>query len=574
MKIFFTFLLAVTFSASSLVAQTIVGTDPENKNVVLEEFTGIHCSWCPTGHALAQGIQDAHPDDVALINIHEGGFAVPSAGEPDYRTPMGNVIASQAGSSSIGWPSGSVNRHIFSGSVTAMSRGIWVSASNQILDSPSYLNVGLIATVITSTRQLTVEVEIYYTGDSPESTNYLNVAILQDSILGPQTNGGAGNNYNHMHMLRHLLTGQWGVEISETTTGSFYSETFTYELPENYTEVDVILENLDIVAFVTETRQEIISGKSVGDITYIESNDYDAAIISVSIPQTLCSDEITPVVNLKNYGVIDLTSLEFFYTVNGGDNITFSWSGNLAQNESVEVTLPTLNYTPTDNNTIDIWCESPNGEIDQLPQNDSYDQISEGSQNYPENCSFMVLIMENPEAITWNITDETGTIIEEGGPYTNIGFKVHPFTFPEIGCYKLNLYDATGQGLSGYSYVITNDNNDVLWTGGEFGYETTVELAHGITVDIDEIITADDISIHPNPVTNNANIEFSLFKNSNVNIAVFDILGKNVMSIYNGEMSSGSQNIKMNANELNNGVYFVRIQMNNEIITKKVLVNR
>jgi len=30
----------------------------------------------------------------------------------------------------------------------------------------------------------------------------------------------------------------------------------------------------------------------------------------------------------------------------------------------------------------------------------------------------------------------------------------------------------------------------------------------------------------------------------------------------------------MNANELNNGVYFVRIQMNNEIITKKVLVNR
>jgi len=46
----------------------------------------------------------------------------------------------------------------------------------------------------------------------------------------------------------------------------FYSETFTYELPENYTEVDVILENLDIVAFVTETRQEIISGKVVGDI--------------------------------------------------------------------------------------------------------------------------------------------------------------------------------------------------------------------------------------------------------------------------------------------------------------------
>ena len=52
--------LAFIISLSQLSAQTIVGTDPENKNVVLEEFTGIHCVFCPQGHAIAQAIKDAN----------------------------------------------------------------------------------------------------------------------------------------------------------------------------------------------------------------------------------------------------------------------------------------------------------------------------------------------------------------------------------------------------------------------------------------------------------------------------------------------------------------------------------
>src|SRR5690554_6885345 len=80
--------------------QTIVSTSPENKNVVLEEFTGIHCVYCPQGHAIAKAIQDAHPDDVSLINIHQGSFATPGPNEPDFRTPYGNAIVGQSYSGS------------------------------------------------------------------------------------------------------------------------------------------------------------------------------------------------------------------------------------------------------------------------------------------------------------------------------------------------------------------------------------------------------------------------------------------------------------------------------------------
>lgn len=573
MKKLFTFLLITMFSAS-LFAQVIVGTDPENKNVVLEEFTGIHCVYCPDGHAIAQAIQNSHPDDVVIMNIHTGSYAVPSGNEPDFRTPWGDAIAGQSGL--LGYPAGTVNRHLFpgwsQGSGTAMSRGKWSAASNQTLAQPSYLNVGLVATIVSSTRQLIVEVEVYYTGDSPFSSNYLTVAMMQNNILGPQTGGGMGWNYNHMHMLRHFLTGQWGVEITETTEGSLYSQTFAYEIPADYNDVDVILENLELVAYVVETHQEVVSGNNAGDINMIVSNDYDAAVVSVSIPQSACSDEVIPVVSLKNYGEVNLTSLEFVYSLNDGEDATYSWTGNLAQNETAEVSLPAIIYTPTDENQVNLRCELPNGVPDQLPQNDTYYQTFQGSQTYPESINFGLQLLGSPEDVTWSITDAVGNIIEEGGPYATGGFHIAPVTFPETGCYILTLNDASGEGLSGGFYLITNENNDILWNGGDFTYSTTAELAYNMIVDVDEMLASEDVSIRPNPVTNNANIEFSLNNSANVNIAVFDILGKKVKNIYSGNMTGGSQNVNVNVSELNKGVYFVKLQINSEVVIKKIIV--
>lgn len=576
MKKLSTLFFALLVSATAIFAQNIVGTDPENKNVILEEFTGIHCGFCPDGHAIAQAIQNANPDDVFLINIHSGAFAVPSGNEPDYRTQWGAAIDGQAGVA--GYPAGTVNRHLFpgwsQGSGTAMSRNRWSSAANQIMGEPSYLNVGLEATIVTSTRQLVVEVEVYYTGDSPEATNKLNVAIIQDNIFGPQTSGGAGNNYQHMHMLRHLMTGQWGVEITQTTEGTLYSNTFAYELPMDYNDVDVVLEDLEIIAFVTETTHEIVSGNSAGEITFVESNDYDAAIYSALVPQTYCSNEMTPEVTLKNYGEIALTSLDFVYSVNGSDEMTYSWTGNLNQLESEVVELPVIEFVATDDNVVSIQSVMPNGQPDELPQNDYFNASGNGSINFPENINFGVKIDANPEDITWSFTDSEGNVVAEGGPYTNTGFQISPVSLPEVGCYTLMLNDASGEGLSGGFYLITDENNDIIWEGIDFTYSAMADLARGMIVDIEEELTAEDISIHPNPITNTANIEFNLVNSSNVVVSVFDLLGKKVANLHNGELSNGSHTIKFNSADMLQGIYFVKIQMNNQVITKKVLVTK
>ncbi|MGM0613664.1 MAG: hypothetical protein ACQESM_09165, partial [Bacteroidota bacterium] len=69
-------LLAVIISASAY-AQLPVDSSAQNKNVILEEFTGMKCPYCPDGHRIANDIMDANPGDVFVINIHTGSFAQP-----------------------------------------------------------------------------------------------------------------------------------------------------------------------------------------------------------------------------------------------------------------------------------------------------------------------------------------------------------------------------------------------------------------------------------------------------------------------------------------------------------------
>ncbi len=87
--------VALTLSA---FAQLPVSTTPQNRKVLLEEFTGIHCVWCPDGHKMANELKASKPaGSVVIANIHTGGYAQPQTGEPDFRTAEGNAIAAIPG---------------------------------------------------------------------------------------------------------------------------------------------------------------------------------------------------------------------------------------------------------------------------------------------------------------------------------------------------------------------------------------------------------------------------------------------------------------------------------------------
>ena len=105
--------------------------------------------------------------------------------DPDYRTPMGDCDCCNQ-SNLAGYPAGTVNRHYYPG-IRAKRRNrhcaragdAWTAtaATKRMAEASSYMNMAVEAELDIQTNEMTVHVEAYYTGSSPESTNKLNVAL-------------------------------------------------------------------------------------------------------------------------------------------------------------------------------------------------------------------------------------------------------------------------------------------------------------------------------------------------------------------------------------------------------------
>jgi hypothetical protein len=81
------------------------------------------------------------------------------------------------------------------------------------------------------------------------------------------------------------------------------------------------------------------------------------------------------------------------------------------------------------------------------------------------------------------------------------------------------------------------------------------------------------ITISPNPFSNNSIITYSLSKNSNVEITLNDVLGKEI-NLFNAGQTAGKHQLTINANEmkLSKGMYFIKIRTDNSQKTIKVII--
>lgn len=81
-----------------------------------------------------------------------------------------------------------------------------------------------------------------------------------------------------------------------------------------------------------------------------------------------------------------------------------------------------------------------------------------------------------------------------------------------------------------------------------------------------------EITASPNPFNNQINIALNLSENSNIELAVYNIEGRLIETLHSGYTSSGGHNFIFNAGSLASGIYFVRMDSQNETILKKIVL--
>lgn len=345
MKRNLTMVLGSLLFAGMASAQQWVETAAQNKKVVIEEFTGIHCTFCPDGHKTANELIQANPGKVFAVNIHSGGYATPQAGEPDMRTAEGDIIDDASGLR--GYPAASVNRYR-SPRVEPGTRSTWAASVNSQLTEPAAANAFVKSYYDRTTKELTTEVEVFYTSKSATATNKVTVMLLQDNILGPQTGGKTfypenyvGDDYIHNHVLRDVISdgGAWGEVINNTDSGALFYKKYVTKLPDDIKDIPLSFFNLEVLVFVSEGDNNNIMAAFQSEVEYDNSGAVDLSMVSNFIHKgNLCMDPITPSVVITNSSTDTVKSFDIGLSVNNLE-YTKSFSGTLLPNEKTTITF-------------------------------------------------------------------------------------------------------------------------------------------------------------------------------------------------------------------------------------------
>lgn len=114
-----------------------------------------------------------------------------------------------------------------------------------------------------------------------------------------------------------------------------------------------------------------------------------------------------------------------------------------------------------------------------------------------------------------------------------------------------------------YSYVDNNlSSGTYSYRLKQIDFNGVFEYSDMVEVDVSGLSEYTLLQNYPNPFNPSTKISFNLIVDSKVTLKIFDLLGQEVVTLINQEMSAGLQEINFDASGLNSGVYFYKVEAN------------
>ena len=122
-----------------------------------------------------------------------------------------------------------------------------------------------------------------------------------------------------------------------------------------------------------------------------------------------------------------------------------------------------------------------------------------------------------------------------------------------------------------------------LWTTDKFAgniYSRDLEITptNGILQvlksNIGDIIDPNSIEIAPNPVSEEVTITFNVNTTSNAQLAIYDLQGRKIITIIEGQLPEGQYSYVKDLGKLARGMYIVNLSLENETIIYNKLIKQ
>ncbi|HFA52153.1 MAG TPA: Omp28-related outer membrane protein [Bacteroidetes bacterium] len=262
-QIFFLLFIVFSFYACEEVPPVVTGSmgggngggnttvENQQRQVLIEEFTGVRCVNCPTGSLVIEDLLAANGEQLIAVSIHAGEFSPPFPQSLyDFRTDVGTSIINFVGQP-FGYPSAVIDRKEFPGVFgLQLGRTEWAGHIAEEKSLPPKVKIDIQPAFDAGSREVEINVTLFVEETITEPDVRLSVMLTETNIidhqLTPDSSPGTQADYKHKHVLRDMATSFDGDIISEAlTAGAEISKSFNYTLPAEWKENDC-----SIVAFV------------------------------------------------------------------------------------------------------------------------------------------------------------------------------------------------------------------------------------------------------------------------------------------------------------------------------------
>ena len=300
---------------------------------------------------------------------------------------------------------------------------------------------------------------------------------------------------------------------------------------------------------------------------------HNAAITSVAnVPANVCNDTlIAPLVTLKNNGTAFLQEVAITYGIIGGASANIAWSGNLAPQQTANVPLPAIGIL-NGPQTLVVQTSSPNGLPDGDPTDDSFD-LDFVANSPGELVTLHLQPDEHGEDITWNLANQEGTILYEGGPYApgNVNPIIREFCLGSA-CYVFTIDDVFGDGICcGHdvdgSYTITSAFGTHVESDGDYDDGEVREFCL-VGVGLPESDPG-TISVYPNPTSGGVEVVLPAPSATGTPWEVLDLMGRRLSG---GVIGKSVMRATIDLGGLANGTYLIRCSVDEGWLVKTIIL--
>ena len=183
-----------------------------------------------------------------------------------------------------------------------------------------------------------------------------------------------------------------------------------------------------------------------------------------------------------------------------------------------------------------------------------------------ELTSFTGALNNSAVELNWNTATEIN----------NYGYEVQKSRVQNSGWIKIGFVNGSGNSSKSKDYSFTESNLQLgkyyyrlkqIDNDGGFAYSNTIEV--DVTSEITEFALQQN---YPNPWNPTTTINYSLAKEGNVKLSVYNTLGSKVAIIVNEYKPAGNYSIQFNGSNLASGIYLYRLESGNYSTAKKFIL--